>query len=104
MSIRIVPKEQLGKEPSEKSISFIPPVLFPNLKNLYQRRAERFQALAKDNPFADYLEFAAEIAFKHSPAATLKKHFFRGKIIQQLIDVIERSFRCQELTGGNIQE
>lgn len=32
MSIRIVPKEQLGKEPSEKSISFIPPVLFPNLK------------------------------------------------------------------------
>ena len=49
-------------------------------------------------------EFAAEIAFKHSPAATLKKHFFRGKIIQQLIDVIERSFRCQELTGGNIQE
>ncbi|MCO8051286.1 formate dehydrogenase accessory protein FdhE [Proteus penneri] len=61
MSIRIVPKEQLGKDQSEKGISFIPPVLFPNLKNLYQRRAERFQTLAKDNPFADYLEFAAEI-------------------------------------------
>ncbi|MEY0571579.1 formate dehydrogenase accessory protein FdhE domain-containing protein, partial [Providencia huaxiensis] len=68
MSIRIVPKEQLGKEPSEKSISFIPPVLFPNLKNLYQRRAERFQALAKDNPFADYLEFAAEIALAQEKA------------------------------------
>ncbi|VTP79483.1 formate dehydrogenase accessory protein FdhE [Proteus vulgaris] len=25
MSIRIVPKEQLGKEQSEKGISFIPP-------------------------------------------------------------------------------
>ena len=68
MSIRIVPKEQLGKEPSEKSISLIPPVLFPNLKNLYQRRAERFQALAKDNPFADYLEFAAEIALAQEKA------------------------------------
>lgn len=62
MSIRIVPKEQLGKEQSEKGISFIPPVLFPNLKNLYQRRAERFHALAKENPFADYLEFVPEIA------------------------------------------
>ncbi|MEM8027555.1 formate dehydrogenase accessory protein FdhE [Morganella morganii] len=62
MSIRIVSKEELGQaQKNEKGIGFIPAVLFPNLKNLYQRRAERFDELAKDNPFADYLEFAAEI-------------------------------------------
>ena len=62
MSIRIVSKEELGQaQKNEKGIGFIPAVLFPNLKNLYQRRAERFDELAKDDPFAAYLEFAAEI-------------------------------------------
>lgn len=64
MGIRIVPKEELGQERlKEKGIGFIPPVLFPNLKNLYQRRAERLKALGVDeHPFADYLNFAAEVA------------------------------------------
>ncbi|WP_445373548.1 formate dehydrogenase accessory protein FdhE [Photorhabdus tasmaniensis] len=63
MSIRIVPKEQLSKDrTNEKAADYIPPLLFANLKNLYQRRAERLQQLAEDNPFADYLNFAAEVA------------------------------------------
>ncbi|MBD1228410.1 formate dehydrogenase accessory protein FdhE [Xenorhabdus griffiniae] len=48
MSIRIAP---------------IPPLLFANLKTLYQQRAERLKTLATEsNPFASYLNFAAEIA------------------------------------------
>ncbi|MBC8953015.1 formate dehydrogenase accessory protein FdhE [Xenorhabdus sp. PB62.4] len=63
MSIRIVPKEQLGKERvSERGAGFIPPLLFANLKNLYQRRAERLRTLAtENNPFSNYLNFVAEI-------------------------------------------
>lgn len=40
MSIRIVPKEQLGAQ-REKSTTAenIPPLLFANLKSLYSRRA-----------------------------------------------------------------
>ncbi len=54
MSIRIVPKDQLGKERvNERGAGFIPPLLFANLKNLYQCRAERLKALATENhPFS----------------------------------------------------
>lgn len=50
MSIRIVPKEQLGAQ-REKSTTAenIPPLLFANLKSLYSRRAERLRQLAVDN-------------------------------------------------------
>ncbi|AHG20324.1 formate dehydrogenase [Chania multitudinisentens RB-25] len=63
MSIRIVPKEQLGAQ-REKSTTAetIPPLLFANLKSLYTRRAERLRQLAADHPLGDYLNFAASIA------------------------------------------
>lgn len=63
MSIRIVPKEQLGAQ-REKSTTAetIPPLLFANLKSLYTRRAERLRQLAADHPLSDYLNFAAGIA------------------------------------------
>ncbi|MFC0228946.1 formate dehydrogenase accessory protein FdhE [Serratia aquatilis] len=63
MSIRIVPKEQLGAQ-REKSTTAetIPPLLFANLKSLYTRRAERLRQLATDHPLGDYLNFAASIA------------------------------------------
>ncbi|MFZ1873472.1 formate dehydrogenase accessory protein FdhE [Serratia sp. D1N4] len=63
MSIRIVPKEQLGAQ-REKSTTAetIPPLLFANLKSLYTRRAERLRQLAVDHPLGDYLNFAASIA------------------------------------------
>lgn len=63
MSIRIVPKEQLGAQ-REKSTTAenIPPLLFANLKSLYSRRADRLRQLAVDNPLGDYLNFAAELA------------------------------------------
>ncbi|CDG23309.1 Protein fdhE homolog [Xenorhabdus poinarii G6] len=64
MSIRIVPKEQLVQARiNERSASFIPPLLFANLKNLYQQRAERLKTLATEsNPLSNYLNFAAKIA------------------------------------------
>ncbi|CAI1541766.1 formate dehydrogenase accessory protein FdhE [Serratia quinivorans] len=68
MSIRIVPKEQLGaqREKSTTALSSpngsIPPLLFANLKSLYSRRAERLRKLATDNPLGDYLNFAAQLA------------------------------------------
>lgn len=63
MSIRIVPKEQLGAE-REKSTTAetIPPLLFANLKSLYLRRAERLRQLADGHPLGDYLQFAAHLA------------------------------------------
>lgn len=65
MSIRIVPKEELGQNKiNEKGLGYIPPVLFPNLKGVYQRRAERLKTLAtQNNPFDGYLNFVADIAY-----------------------------------------
>ena len=63
MSIRIVPKEQLGAQREKSSTAEnIPPLLFANLKSLYSRRADRLRQLAVDNPLGDYLNFAAELA------------------------------------------
>ncbi len=45
MSIRIIPQDQLEK--SEKNpAETIPPLLFPQLKRLYSRRAARLRDLA----------------------------------------------------------
>lgn len=68
MSIRIVPKEQLGAESGKpttahaSSLGSIAPLLFANLKSLYIRRAERLRQLATDHPLGEYLNFAASIA------------------------------------------
>ncbi len=47
---------------SPRTAEYIPPLFFPSLKNLYNRRAERLRQLAVDNPLGDYLRFAAELA------------------------------------------
>ena len=61
MSIRIIPQDQLEK--SEKNpAETIPPLLVPQLKRLYSRRAARLRDLAAKNPLGDYLRFAAVIA------------------------------------------
>ncbi|PVZ83565.1 formate dehydrogenase accessory protein FdhE [Serratia sp. S1B] len=63
MSIRIVPKDQLGASCGKSTTAeTIPPLLFANLKSLYTRRAERLQQLAVNHPLGDYLNFAASIA------------------------------------------
>lgn len=59
MSIRILPENEI----KQAAHSFqTPPLLFANPKNLYFRRAKRLRELATDNPFGDYLEFAANLA------------------------------------------
>lgn len=68
MSIRVVPQNEVSKNAAET----IPPLLFPNLKNLYSRRAERLRQLAEGHPLADYLNFAAAIAQAQQQA--LKDH------------------------------
>ncbi|CCK16811.1 formate dehydrogenase formation protein FdhE [Cronobacter universalis NCTC 9529] len=40
MSIRIIPQDQLEKS-DKRTAEVIPPLLFPRLKNLYNRRAAR---------------------------------------------------------------
>lgn len=58
MSIRILPDHEIKKA----ATSFEhPPLLFANPKNLYARRAKRLRQLAENNPFKDYLEFAANL-------------------------------------------
>ena len=58
MSIKILSADEI----KQKTNSYdIPPVLFANPKNLYQRRAKRLRELAKDHPLADYLLFAADV-------------------------------------------
>ena len=61
MSIRIIPQDELEKS-EKRATDMIPPLLFPRLKNLYNRRAERLRELAENNPLGDYLRFAALIA------------------------------------------
>lgn len=58
MSIRILPESEISESAGKHNP---PPLLFANPKNLYHRRAKRLRALAKDNPFKDYLEFVANI-------------------------------------------
>lgn len=59
MSIRILPDTEIKQAASSFQA---PPLLYANPKNLYFRRAERLRKLAENNPFGDYLNFAAEIA------------------------------------------
>ena len=61
MSIKILSADEI----KQKRIHDIPPVLFANPKNLYQRRAKRLRELAKDHPLADYLLFAADVVESH---------------------------------------
>ena len=58
MSIRILPDTEIKQAASSFEH---PPLLFANPKNLYARRAKRLRQLAADNPFKDYLEFAANL-------------------------------------------
>jgi len=58
MSIKILSEDEIKQK---KNAYDVPPVLFANPKNLYQRRAKRLRDLAKDHPLSDYLNFAADI-------------------------------------------
>ncbi|MBJ3814353.1 formate dehydrogenase accessory protein FdhE [Shimwellia pseudoproteus] len=71
MSIRIIPQDQLEKS-DKRTAEMIPPLLFPGLKHLYHRRAERLRELAASNPLGDYLRFAALIA--HAQEVVLYDH------------------------------
>ena len=71
MSIRIIPQDELEKS-EKRTAEVIPPLLFPRLKNLYNRRAERLRTLAESNPLGDYLRFAALIA--HAQEVVLYDH------------------------------
>lgn len=58
MSIKILHQDEIKQAAS----SFQQPeLLFANPKNLYSRRAKRLRELAKENPFGDYMEFAANL-------------------------------------------
>lgn len=58
MSIKILHQDEIRQAAS----SFQQPeLLFANPKNLYSRRAKRLRELAQDNPFSEYLEFAANL-------------------------------------------
>ncbi|VEI46388.1 formate dehydrogenase accessory protein FdhE [Actinobacillus equuli] len=59
MSIRILPENEIKQAASSFQN---PPLLFANPKNLYFRRAKRLRELAENNPFGDYLEFAANLS------------------------------------------
>ena len=49
-------------------------------------------------------ELAAEVSFEHQPLATLEKHLFGGKVVQQLVHIVERSFRRQKFARRYVQE
>ncbi|MBS9434260.1 formate dehydrogenase accessory protein FdhE [Photorhabdus hainanensis] len=86
MSIRIVPKEQLSKDRSnEKAADYIPPLLFANLRNLYQRRTERLQQLAEESPFVDYLNFSAQVA------QAQQKALHDNPLKMEIADILEKS-------------
>ncbi|MBW7981181.1 formate dehydrogenase accessory protein FdhE [Enterobacillus tribolii] len=89
MSIRIVPKEQLGTDREKTAAAdYIPPLLFANLKSLYTRRAERLRELAQENPLGDYLNFAASIA--QAQEKVLHDHPLTLDLTQTLADAAAR--------------
>ena len=58
MSIKILSVDEI----KQKTNSYdVPPILFANPKNLYQRRAKRLRSLAENHPLANYLLFAADL-------------------------------------------
>jgi len=71
MSISIIPQDELEKN-EKRATDAIPPLLFPRLKNLYNRRAARLRELAESNPLGDYLRFAGLIA--HAQEVVLYDH------------------------------
>ena len=54
MSIRIIPQDELEKS-EKRATDMIPPLLFPRLKNLYNRRAERLRELARNEDLSRYI-------------------------------------------------
>ena len=74
-------------------------------------RFKVFQQLLTGSRFCKYPvvqlereELITEITFKHQAFATFKKNLFRGKVIQQLVYIIKRSFCSKEFTGRNIEK
>ncbi|MDF7666831.1 formate dehydrogenase accessory protein FdhE [Orbaceae bacterium ESL0727] len=65
MSIKILPQTELEQQSNKKSaghvVRTIPLLFYPAPNVLYAHRLERLQALAKESPFADYLQFCASI-------------------------------------------
>lgn len=57
MSIKILTPDQIKSGYKFQT----PALLFPNLDNLFNQRRERFLALAKEHPLADYLRFLAKL-------------------------------------------
>ena len=58
MSIKILSVDEIKQK---KNSYDVPPILFANPKNLYQRRAKRLRSLAENHPLANYLLFAADL-------------------------------------------
>lgn len=87
MSIRIIPQDKITQ--SEKQTrDMIPPLLFPQLKNLYNRRAERLRKLAENNPLGDYLRFAAQVA--HAQEVVLYDHPLDIDLTDRIRDAAEQ--------------
>lgn len=103
MSIRIIPQDELEKS-EKRATDMIPPLLFPRLKNLYNRRAERLRELAENNPLGDYLRFAALIA--HAQEVVLYDHPLQMDLtarIKEANDQVSRrwiSTFCRAISTG----
>ncbi len=87
MSIRIIPQDALEKS-DKRTAEVIPPLLFPRLKNLYNRRAERLRELAESNPLGDYLRFAALIA--HAQEVVLYDHPLQMDLTARIKEAAEQ--------------
>jgi len=98
MSIKIIPHEQLEKRDDKASIiNKVPLLFYPNPKTLYTQRAKRMVFLAKESPFADYLNFCTKIV---SAQAKLVES---EKITTDLAKVVESAAQknCPPLSVDN---
>lgn len=87
MSIRIIPQDELEKQ-EKQAAEYIPPLLFPRLKTLYNRRTERLRELAADNPLGDYLRFAALIT--HAQEVVLYDHPWQIDLTARLREALSQ--------------
>lgn len=88
MSIKIIPADQLAKQNDKMGIiNNITLLFYPNPKILYAKRAKRMDTLAKESPFADYLNFCAKIVLAQ---AKIIEH---SSISQDLTTVVESAIK-----------
>ena len=98
MSIRIIPQDELEKS-EKRATDMIPPLLFPRLKNLYNRRAERLREAVQRAARGEQ----GHIAIGFTSSAAL--HPFVPNLLRRYRDILPGiTTQLEEAGSGELME